>query len=508
MREVRGFVCCGLLIAVAALLPAAGQAPDAWINARTSHFDIVSNGREREVRDLASNLEQFVAVVSRLLTTEEAPGVPVTVLAFRDERSFRPYRPLYRGQPVNVSGFFQRTQDGALIALDMSASREGRPFAVIFHEYTHLLAGDAARAWPLWLSEGLAEFYSTFEADRDRVTLGVPIAGHVLLLRQEPLVPFDQLSAVDRQSPSYNEGLRQNVFYARAWALVHYLMHGNNTSRQPQLRQFIQALAGGAAPDRAFRESFPESSSVLGTELRGYVARRAFPVVTLHLTTPLTTGAIETRTLSAAQSQWRLGDLLLQSDRLDEAERTFRGAVALDAGEPAPHEGLAFLAIRRNQPDVAIGHFRDAIARKSRNHLAHYTYADTLWRQAPPTGPSPDVIERVLDGARTAVGLEPRFLPAWHLLGSAYLAAARDQDWADGVRAMTDARAAFPADGRIALLLAALQARRGDYRGAREHLNAVLASPLTDESLRGEARRLLTQVEEALLLQTIRATQP
>jgi hypothetical protein len=93
-----------LVLAITAASPVATQPRDGWIRARTRHFDIVSNATEREVRSLASNLEQFVVVVSRILGTTAAPGVPVTVMAFRDDRSFRPFKPLYDGKPTNISG--------------------------------------------------------------------------------------------------------------------------------------------------------------------------------------------------------------------------------------------------------------------------------------------------------------------------------------------------------------------------------------------------------------------
>ena len=493
-----------LVLAMTAASPVATQPRDGWIRARTRHFDIVSNATEREVRSLASNLEQFVVVVSRILGTTAAPGVPVTVMAFRDDRSFRPFKPLYDGKPTNISGFFQRTRHATLIALDINASREGRPFAVIFHEYTHVLSGDAGRRWPAWLAEGLAEFYSTFEADGDRVTLGAPIAGHLYLLRQGLMMPLGQLFGVDRQSPIYNEGLRQNTFYAESWAFAHYLMLGNNTSRQPHLRQFIQSIGDGEPVEPAFRKVFTADDATLETELRGYISRRAFPVTTYRLTAPVGVSAIEVRPLSLAQGEWHLGNLLLQTDRLDEAEASFKRAMTLDEGDPGPYEGLGFLALHRNQSDVAAGYLEEAIARKSRNYLAHYTYADTLQRQLSGGALTPGAIQPILDSAGAAAALEPGFLPARHLLGWAYLSLKSDQAWSEGIRIMTEAHDAFPSDGRIAVMLAGLQARRREYDAAKTHLNAVLASRLTDDSLRTEARALLIQVEEAVMMQRIR----
>ncbi len=130
MRFSAFLLACLLVIPPA--LPAAFQSGDGWVNARTANFNIVSNANEREIRRTAVKLEEFVDVVSRLFNARSTAYGPVTVVAFRDDRSFRPYKPLYNGKPANISGFFQRSGDEPLIALDINAASEDRPFAVIF----------------------------------------------------------------------------------------------------------------------------------------------------------------------------------------------------------------------------------------------------------------------------------------------------------------------------------------------------------------------------------------
>jgi uncharacterized protein HemY len=93
-------------------------------------------------------------------------------------------------------------------------------------------------------------------------------------------------------------------------------------------------------------------------------------------------------------------------------------------------------------------------------------------------------------------------------MGRVYLDAAGDERLLEGVQAMTDALAAFPADPRIALMLGNLQARRGNYAAAKSSLAMVLASRVAGDTLQAQARRLLVQIEEALMLQSIRADGP
>jgi tetratricopeptide (TPR) repeat protein len=471
--------------------PSAGR----WVTGRTSHFTLISNADERSVERLASNLERFVAVTARLFGADAVPGAPATVLAFRDEGSFRPFKPLYRGRPGNISGFFEHSHDETIIALDISAARISHPFAVVFHEYTHLLTSEAGRNWPAWVREGLAEFYSTFLVQGDVVTLGMPVADHVRLLRDGVLLPLPQLLVVDAESPIYNEGHRQSLFYAQAWALIHYLSLRQEPGRPFQLRRFLQALADGRPTDKAFQDTIGQAYPKLEAELRAYVASRVYPVISVRMEAPRAAERFTVTALSPADTDVQLGKLLLHVNRLDDAEVLFERARRLDATSPGPHEALGFLALRRGQVAAALEHLAEAFRRDSRSHLAHYAYADALSRQRPDGRFSPDQARAILGSARAAAAFEPRFLPARHLMARIYMTLPGEADVAEGARAMAEARAIFPADSRIALTLGNLQFQQRDYDAATASLRAAAAS--TDLTLKTQAEYLLAQIAEA-----------
>ena len=67
-------------------------------------------------------------------------------MVFKNDGSFKPYKPLYNGKPANLSGYFQPGQDENVIALDIGAN-EQRRMSVIFHEYTHLVTSVTPREW-------------------------------------------------------------------------------------------------------------------------------------------------------------------------------------------------------------------------------------------------------------------------------------------------------------------------------------------------------------------------
>jgi len=201
-------------------------AKDTWTSVRSQNFHLVGNAPEKEIRQVATRLEQFRHAFSRIFRRARlADSVPTTVVVFKDQDSYRPFN------PRAGAGYFQPGEDVNYITLAGARRQaEENPFGTIFHEYMHLLVKNNVSAnVPAWLNEGLAEFYSTLEvkADGAAVDVGKPIAPHVFYLREQKMLPLRTLFGVDYSSPHYNERSKRGVFYAQSWALVHYLILGN-----------------------------------------------------------------------------------------------------------------------------------------------------------------------------------------------------------------------------------------------------------------------------------------
>ncbi len=203
-----------LILAVLVLTHAGGSAAcakDNWTSVRSKNFLLIGNTSDKEIRQVATRLEQFRETFSLLFHTAQINSpVPTTVIVFKSDSSYRPFKP-----GANVAGYFQAGEDVNYITLTTELQGEQDPFTVIFHEYTHLLVNNNIGNAPAWFNEGLAEYYSTFSIEADRkVTLGKPIGHHVYLLRENKILPLRTLFAVDHDSPYYNERQKQSIFYA------------------------------------------------------------------------------------------------------------------------------------------------------------------------------------------------------------------------------------------------------------------------------------------------------
>lgn len=479
-----------VVVALLSWAPSAAAAKDTWITLRTQHLTITSNAGEGATRDAARRLERFVDALTSLPGGRMAADVPVNVVVFRSDAAFRSFLPRENGRTLDVSGYFQRADDEHVIALSLENSGAEHPLRVVFHEYAHALMARAAVVWPLWLTEGLAEFYSTFEAFGDRVAIGLPIREYGRLFQEQALMPLEKLFTVDRRSSMYTEGSRRNIFYAESWLVVHYLLAADGGRRQASLARFIEGLDANLPPDRAFAQAVGEPAAV-DDLLRRYVRTSQFvPIATTRERQPPVIAA-SIRTLSDAETEVVQGNLLMRIGRASEADAYFARARALDPAASRLDEAAGFLELNRGRYELAVGHLARAIAREPSNALAHYYYAETLRRQVTEQGRplTPAVAGAMVEPLRTAVRLRPDFARAHYVLGYVYLVGGIQ--FGEGVRAIETAIRLLPPYRAAMLTLASLHLKMGNHAAARATAQAVIDAPDAAESIKTDARQVL-----------------
>ena len=469
-----------------------------WFETRTVHFNIYSCGTPQEVNKVAGQLEEFCEAFSLLAGSQAVASPPIVVIAFPDPQSMKPFLPLYQGQPQNLAGLFQHGNDENLIVLSLPESGTaamGMP--VVFHEYTHLLFRGNDRIWPIWLKEGMAELYSTFETTGYTATIAQPIDRHLQLLANAPLMPLAELFTVTHDSPQYNERERQGIFYAESWLLTHFLVAGDNPAYKARFGNFTLLLKQGQPPVQAFTNALQTSLPAVESELHRYLARGQYTPLKFSFRENVAgIKTIAVRKLAPVENYFRLGDELLRLDRLDEAETYFTDAQKLAPASPLPYEGLGLLAVRRDQRDEALREFKAAQQRGSGSFLVFYLCAREQFRQAAdaqagrgslPAATAAEIHDKLLK----SIMLMPSFGPAHELFGILELAQGGDARVA--IQHLQLAVQLEPENPYYLLALADAQARADDAKAARETL-ARLLLPTVEAKVRAQAEELLQQI--------------
>jgi len=500
-RVIQYLIRVCLVLLIAHCTPGFAEAKDTWTKVRSNNFLLVGNANEKDIREVAVRLEQFRDGFARLLTGFRFnSAAATTVVVFKSNQAFDPFKPVYQGRPGNVAGYFQSGQDVNYITLT-TEQLANNPFRIIFHEYVHLLLHNTVRDLPLWFDEGLAEYYSTFDLADDgrKVWLGKVIPAHLQLLRDEPLLPLQTLLAVDRKSSYYNECDKNGIFYAQSWALVHYLILGNERKRQRQIGTYLQLLHAGANPEKAFQDAFHTHYQSLGNELRAYVQRSIFPEQVVSLPQQLKSRVdIDSAPISEAEARAYLGDLLLHIDRLREAGVFLEQALALDAKLPLAHASLGVVRVKQRRFGEAITHLKKAEAANPSNYLIHYYLAFALSRSVmgeglTVTNYAPEVLETMRVELREAIRLNPEFPESYALL--AFVNLVREEKLDESIGLVRHALSLAPERDDYLFVMAQLFMRKEDFNTARRVLQPLLRKN-ADATIRQSAFTLLNSMDK------------
>ncbi len=480
-----------LAIVVVWLAAPAAQAKDNWITVRTQNFLLVSNASDKDTRQVATKLEQFREVFTKLFSGAKFKSpVPTTVVLFKSLSSYKPFA------LPNAVGYFQKGEDVNYITL--STDPVQNPFSTIYHEYVHLLVDNTSGNVPAWFNEGLAEYYSAFAIEEDRkVHLGELIPYHLQALREGKLYPLRTLFAVDHYSPEYNEGSKKGMFYAESWALVHYLILGNNGQRLPQLGKFLQLVTKGATIDDAFTAAFQTDIATLEKELKKYIEGHTFRMQVATFERKLEFDSeFTTAPLSEADAQAYLGDLLLHVNRSNDAETRLQQALTLDPKQPMALASLGILRARQGRFDEAKKDLQEAANANSNNYLVHYYYAYALSREGMDT--SNVVYTYATETARMmraelnkAIQLNPTFPESYSLL--AFVNTVTGEDLDGTIELLKKALTLAPGRQDLSLMLAQVHMRQQKPELAKQVLESLRNSK--DHSIKARAESMLASIK-------------
>ncbi len=189
-----------------------------WKILMAEHAVVRGDAPLETLRAAGVYLEAFRELLSTSLGGD-AEGIMFSARIFGDRREFTAYASIL-GAPSAESLYDPRSQE--IVACHDPAKGSAWLQRTLAHEFTHAYMD---RVWkrtdPLWLCEGLAEYFANHEVADGRLVPGRVDRRALLLLSLEeptPLRRFLRLRRDEMYGPAFP------LHYAQAWSLAHHLM--------------------------------------------------------------------------------------------------------------------------------------------------------------------------------------------------------------------------------------------------------------------------------------------
>lgn len=475
-------------LCVLLLLGCASIAQAHWLKAETPGFTVYSQGNEAALRQKAEELQAYDALL-RMVTGVKAQPSP-TRLSVYIVSSGADLVPLGLGG-TGIAGvyFAHPNMLAAFVARYESASFD-KANTTLFHEYAHhFMFQYGATAYPIWYTEGFAEFVSTA-----RIGDGSAEIGRVEPGRSYDLIgawiPLDLMLA---QKPNLkNWGYAK--FYAQAWFTVHYI--NSDPARAAGMRRYLALLADGKDPIVSFEPAFGVTRAQFYDGLKNY-QRGGLNGYRIKWTPPPTSVSISALPDSA-------DDLLLAEVQLhttDSDDRGSKGLLKKIRGSTDKWPDDQYARRVRAEAEIELGDAAmglaliDAmIADAPGDAELAYLRGAALLEQAKAKDLSPEAVEVLHKSARMALTRANALHPDdYRILFAHVTASARplsDTEYAVLMRA----RDLAPQVNEMTLYVAERQIERGDKTAARALLTMLESDPHSSKSVDEQAKKLLADL--------------
>jgi tetratricopeptide (TPR) repeat protein len=292
MTRIRAISLCVISALCGCSISAHAAEPNPWLEIHSVHFTVITDAGDKKGREVALRFEQMRAVFATLLGKERLnQSIPLTVLAFGNDKSFYQVAPLQhlqgqeQGQPISVPGFFLPGEDQDFIVLNFSEEESWRAVA---HDFATMLLTYNYPPAQGWFDEGLAEYFSSIRVNNKHVELGGdpalsafskndllgnardshPPKSFTELLGAQAWLPLPDLFAMKHDPSTGSQGKPQTLFYAESWIVMHYLLH---EQKLPQTGTYFNLVLNQHVPvEEAIQKAYGISSAQLEQAVKDY----------------------------------------------------------------------------------------------------------------------------------------------------------------------------------------------------------------------------------------------
>jgi TPR repeat protein len=359
----------------------------AWIEVKSPHFTAISDAGEGSAKHVLWEFEQIRAALVKVWPWAKVDnGKPFHVFAVRNETVLRTLGPQYwEGKQFRPVAFSATGRDKRLVALRTDLQEADgineNPYQKAYWSYVAAVLGSSfPRPLPAWYHRGMAEVWSNSLVSEKEIQIGRPLRYNVSQVRDRAPIPMAEFLSAARGSRWLTGESEIQLFDAQAWALVHYLMFGEQGANAPKFNRLSQLLMNGTEPQAAVRESLSDPGPYLDA-VRQYVSRPLFPFAKIPVSLELKVESFTKRPLGASEAATLRAEFLVAAGRPAEARALAAEAAQADPASPGPSEIEAELSDQENKPDQAKAAYAKAVELGSTRGYAYYRLAQLEFAQ-------------------------------------------------------------------------------------------------------------------------------
>lgn len=246
--------------------PAARSKEPAMFRCETRHYMVETDTSPQFAEVVGRHMEEIFKEYSRRFKDYGRLTTRFDVAVFRTQQGYADrVPPLVQGS----TGVFVSAQ--SLLAAHCENRTPEEVLRTLYHEGFHqFMYCVVSQRCPVWLNEGLAEYFSEATWNGQSFTTGrVPTMRlHTVqqALRDGTYIRLGELFAMEPAQWLQNvrtDARRASLHYSQAWSVAQFLIHANNGAYAAMLDRFVKEISEGRSHDDAFRRCF-------GTDLAAF----------------------------------------------------------------------------------------------------------------------------------------------------------------------------------------------------------------------------------------------
>jgi hypothetical protein len=226
---------------------------------QTDHYHIETDISARFARLVGMHMEEIFREYSRRFEDYGSARQRFDVAVFRTERAYLDEVPREVAGSVGVF-----VSSKKLLAAHAENRTPEEVLRTLYHEGWHQFMYEVvAREAPIWVNEGLAEYFSEATWNGESFELGqVPTSRLYTVqqaLRDGSYLPILQLVQLDPRTwlqTATTDARRASLQYSEAWSVVHFLIHGDGGRNALLMNEYLRQLSRGKPHERAFDDVF------------------------------------------------------------------------------------------------------------------------------------------------------------------------------------------------------------------------------------------------------------